>query len=373
MATRQAISLAQLNTQLAQGTVAPLYAAIGEEDLLRDQTVASLKARLLGEGGSDFNCDLFYGDEAQAGEIVACASEAPVFASRRLVVVKAADKLPARHGDQLLPYLKEPNESTTLVFVAQKLDGRLKFTQAVLQASVIVDCEAPAESQYLPWVKQDAARLGVALTDEALQVLKEACGGSLYAVRRELEKLACYVPADRAATAEDVLTMRGVEPGASVFDLAAAIGAGRRGRALAIVARNVEAGEAPLKILGSLAWQYRRIWKVKDQLRHGGREGEAARLLRMDPYKVRSFLNQFSEARLREALQAFRDSDAALKGGSAGRHAMLLDRLIFRLCEGAGSETPSARRTTVPAAKPASRTKPVANVRTITRGTPPRN
>jgi DNA polymerase-3 subunit delta len=373
MATRHAISPAQLDAQLAQGTVAPLYAVIGEEDLLRDQAVESLKTRLLGEGESDFNCDLFYGDDAQGSEIVAYASEAPVFASRRLVIVKAADKLPARQGETLLPYLKKPNESTTILFVAAKLDGRLKFTQGLLQASVVVDCEPPAESQCLSWLKQDAARLGVVLNEEALQVMKEACGGSLYTVRRELEKLAAYVPAGRATTAEDVLTMRGVEPGASVFDLAAAIGAGRRGRALAIVARNVEAGEAPLKILGSLAWQYRRIWKVKDQLRQGGREGEAARMLRMDPYKVRPFLNRFSDIHLREALQAFQQSDAGLKGGSAGRPAMILDRLIFRLCQGAGGETPTVRQTTLPAGKPASKTKVVSNVRTITRGTPPRN
>jgi len=71
-----------------------------------------------------------------------------------------------------------------------------------------------------------------------------------------------------------------------VFDLAAAIGARRRGTALAILARNLEAGEAPLRILGSLAWQYRRLWKVKDLLKQAGREGEVARQLRMDPSRL---------------------------------------------------------------------------------------
>ena len=371
MATRQTVSPAQLQTQVAQGHIAPLYAVIGEEDLFRDQAVAALKAGVLGDEGNDFNSDLFYGDEVEGSEIVACASEAAVFAARRLVIVKAADKLPARHGEALLPYLKEPNESTTIVFVAPKLDGRLKFTQALVQASVVVNCEPPRESQYIPWLAQEAERLGVRLTEDALHTLKEACGGSLYAVRRELEKLAAYVPADRPVTAEDVLTMRGTEPGASVFDLAAAIGAGQRGRALAIVARNVETGEAPLRILGSLAWQYRRIWKVKEQMRQGGREGEAARSLRMDPYKVRPFLNQFSDAHLREALQAFLESDARLKGGGSGRPAIVLDRLVFRLCAGGRRQVnPTPTRQS---AAPAAKSKPVSNVRTITRGTPPRN
>ncbi|MGH7216851.1 MAG: hypothetical protein ACREIG_06415 [Nitrospiraceae bacterium] len=135
-----AISHAQLNAQLAQGMVASLYAVVGEEDLLRDTALGVLKTALLGEGESDFNCDLFYGDHVSGAEIVTCASEVAVFAARRVVVVKAADKLPARECDAILPYLKEPNDSTAVIFVASKLDGRLKFTQALAKVAVTVDC-----------------------------------------------------------------------------------------------------------------------------------------------------------------------------------------------------------------------------------------
>ena len=329
----QSISLSQLTTQLAQDVVAPIYLLVGEEDLLRDAALSRLKQSLLGDSGADFNCDLFYGDEAEGTQIASCASEVAVFASRRLVIVKAADKLPARQCDALLPYLKDPNDSTTLVFVASKLDGRLKFTQALMRVSVLVDCAPLKDSQLLPWLKQEADRAGLRIEEEAIQFLKEACGGSLYSVRRELEKLASYVSTDRAVTADDVAMLRGVESGASVFDLAAAIGAKNRGKALAILARNLEAGEAPLRILGSLAWQYRRLWKMKELVRQGGRESEAARTLRMDPHHVRAFLGQFPEAYLPGALRAFLEADGKLKGGSGAKPAIVLDRLILQLCD----------------------------------------
>ena len=38
------ISHAQLKAQLAQGTVAPLYAVVGEEDLLRDMALGAWKS-----------------------------------------------------------------------------------------------------------------------------------------------------------------------------------------------------------------------------------------------------------------------------------------------------------------------------------------
>jgi DNA polymerase-3 subunit delta len=154
-----------------------------------------------------------------------------------------------------------------------------------------------------------------------------------------------------------------------VFDLTLAIGGKDRGRLLAILARNLEAGEAPLRILGSLAWQYRRLWKVKEVVRQGGREGEAARTLRMDPYKVREFLDQFPDAHLHEALRLFLDADAKLKGGSGGRPARILEDVLLRLCARAQvnvcSSSSPGRGTDVP--QPV-RARTISNVRTITRG-----
>jgi DNA polymerase-3 subunit delta len=342
---------------------------IGEEDLLRDAALAHIKQAVVGQDGGDFNSDLFYADEADGAAVVACASEIAVFAARRLVVVKAADKLPAKQAEALLPYLKAPNESTTLVFAAAKLDGRLKFTQALTQASIVVDCSPLKEAQLMAWLKQEADHLGIRLSEDALHLLKEACGGSLYAVRHEMEKLASYVPPGRPVSGDDVAALRGTQPGASVFDLAAAIGARRPGTALAILARNFEAGEAPLRILGSLAWQYRRLWKMKDLLRQAGRDGEAARQLRMDVSQVRPFLGQFAESHLRDALGRCLATDNRLKGGSGGRPELVLDRLILELCD---RPQDGERR---PPASPGggfSRTKTLSNVRTIS-GKPPKS
>jgi DNA polymerase-3 subunit delta len=281
--------------------------------------------------------------------------------------VKAAEKLSSAEGDRLLDYLKDPVKTTTLVFMSPKLDGRLRFTQALTRTAVTVDCAPLREMQMHSWVTGDAQQVGVRLGEEAAQVLKEASGGSLYAVRRELEKLASYVPPDRAVTAADVLAVRGMEPGASVFDLTVAIGEGNRGRALSILARNLDAGEAPLRILGSLAWQYRRLWKVNELLANGGREGEAARTLRMDPRKVRPFLARFSVVHLQRALQLFLDVDGHLKGGGGGQPKMALERLLLQLCEYAACSAPTPPR------RPSSqsgRVSPriVPNVRTIRKG-----
>jgi len=368
-----------LPAQLQRAAPGPVYLIMGEEDCLRASALTAIKQAVLGgdpaQGSSEgdlsgFNEDVLYGDEHTAADILVRAQEVPVFAARRLVVVKTAEKLSSREGEALLPYLKEPSDTTTLVFVSPKLDGRLKFTQALSKAAVVVDCGPLAEPRLTTWIMEEASRRGVRLEDDAVQLLKETAGSSLSFVQRELEKLAAYVPQGGVARSADVETLRGMEPGASVFDLASAIGARERGRILHILARNLEAGEAPLRILGSLAWQYRRIWKTKEGLSAGGTESEAARLLRLPPFKVRAFLGQFTDAQLRRAFQLFLETDGKLKGGSASAGGRVLERMLLELCpEPAGAQT-SNRPSPRPMPQPGSGSRPVSNVRTIRTGRP---
>jgi len=381
-----------LNSAIKKNGIASLYLVSGEEDYLRDQVVDTLKAAVLGsagggtEGGGHatqdggleaFNYDLLFADESDAAEILSRAGQAPVFAPRRLVLLKAAEKLPAREGEALLPYLKAPCDSTTLVFVAVKLDGRLKFTQALNHSAVPIDCSPFAEPELRDWIGREAGKVGVALNEEAILLLKDLAlsyreleGGSLYRVRRELEKLAAYVTKGSMGGPAEVEAVRGTEPGASVFDLAAAIGARDHGRLLRVLARNLEAGEAPLRILGSLAWQYRRIWRAKDQLRQGGTESEAARMLRMPPFKVRRFLDQFSDPSLQAAFRMFLDTDSKLKGGSAGKPKRVLESLLFVLAAG---PAPAGRAAAGAAARPESRPRTPPGTRPIQNGRPVRS
>ncbi|MBA2252932.1 MAG: DNA polymerase III subunit delta [Nitrospirales bacterium] len=326
--------LSELPNALKQSGLGPLYLALGEEDELRDQAVATIKACLPQHDGlGDFNCEVLYGDENDASEILTRAGEAPVFAARRLIIVKATDKLSARDGEALIPYLKSPCDSTTLVFVAGKVDGRTKFAQALKQRAVTIDCGVLPEPQLAQWIRAEASRVGVRLDDAALLLMRDLAGSnSLSFIKRELEKLAAYVPPERVVTPTDIEALRGVEVGASVFDLTTAIGLGDRLRVLRIFARNLETGEAPLRILGSLVWQYRQLWKAKDSLQAGKGESEAARMLRVPPFKVREFVGRFSDAHMQKAFRLFAETDGKLKGASATAPARVLESVGLELC-----------------------------------------
>ena len=318
-AKREGIGLHELERQLAAGDLAPLYVVVGEEAPLRDDALAAIRAAVLGSDEATieaFNSDVVYGDETEAAEILTLCGTLPVVSTRRLVVVKDIGALGAREAERLLPYLEAPVETTCLVLTGGRVDGRVRFFQALKQAAVIVDC-APLDARALPaWVQDRAGALGLRLDEAARMLLIEASGGDLGVLCREMEKLAAYVAPNTRVTAADVKAIQGADTGGTVHDLIDALQRRDRVMSLRSLGKVLDAGEPPLKVLGFLAACWRNMWRAR----------------------------KFSEDMLRD-FELFRETDARLKGGGGGggrrKERLEMERLVLNLCRGAGRATPS--------------------------------
>ncbi|OLB58517.1 MAG: DNA polymerase III subunit delta, partial [Nitrospirae bacterium 13_2_20CM_2_61_4] len=278
---------------------------------------AAIRAAVLGPDDANvgvFNSDVVYGDETEAAEILTLCGNLPMFATRRLVVVKEVGALGAHEAERLLPCLEAPVETTCLVLTGGKVDGRVKFFQALKQAAVSVDC-APLDAQALPaWVQEQAGALGLRLDQAARESLIEASGGALGVLCREMEKLAAYVAPNTRVTAADVEAVQGADTGGSVHDLIDALQRRDRVSSLRSLGKVLDAGEPPLKVLGFLAACWRNMWRAR----------------------------KFSQEMLRD-FELFREIDSRLKGGGGGRRKerLEMERLVLNLCRGAGRATPS--------------------------------
>lgn len=318
-AKREGMTVPELKRLVGAGELAPLYLIVGEEGLLRDEAVSAIRAAVMGSDEANvgaFNCDGVYGDETDASEILTLCSNRPMFATRRLVVVRDVGDLRAKDAERLLPYLDAPVETTCLVLTGRKVDGRVKFFQACKKVAVTVDCE-PIEARALPaWIREQAAALGLSLDEPARVLLQEASSGDLGVLRREMEKLAAYVAPGKAVAVADVEAVQGADTGGTVNDLVGALRRKDRGQALRVLAKVLDSGEPPLKVLGFIAWHWRQEWKSR----------------------------RFSEEMLRD-FEQFREADSRLKGGGGGRgkNRLVLERMLLNLCRGAARAIPGPR------------------------------
>ena len=333
---------------LKQQGPAPLYLIVGEESYFRDQALNLLQqgsesdsqvgdvGELKATGASDpFQIDVLYGDETSASEILGLAEEVSFFSNRRRLFVKWADKLSAKDGESLLSYFQQPNAATTVVFAAAKLDGRMKWVQALKKKAVVVDCAPLPESQRAGWIRQYAGTLRLDIESPALEMLKEQAQEGLYAVVQELEKIAAYLSEGQRVQVQDVELVRGKPPGISVFEWAGAVSLGDHGRALDIVGKNLDTGEAPLRMVGAFLWQMRRMWKASSLIKQGMEPSQAARQAGIPPFRTRDFMKdvqRWKEPHFRQAWTALVQADSALKGARANQPELILDELVLQLC-----------------------------------------
>jgi len=312
---REGIGVPELRRQLASSAIAPFYMVVGEEAFLRETAVTALREAVLGPEASagPFNADLVHGDETDAREIRSLCETLPVFAQRRLVVVRDIGALRASETERLLPYLDAPVETTCLVLAGEKVDGRMKFFQALKAVAVVVDCGPLDAGTLSAWIQEQAASLGLRLDGAAREALQQASGGDLSVMRRELEKLAAYVMPQTGVTESDVYAVQGEDTGGTAQDLLNALRRKERGEALRMLGKVLDAGEPPLKLLAFLTACWRSEWKSR----------------------------AFSEE-LTRAFDAFREADSRLKGGRRGSERLTMERLVLALCRGARLTSPRA-------------------------------
>ena len=78
--------------------------------------------KVVDEASRDFNLQIFNGRGTFPEVILDSCRTLPLFAERRLVVIKDADLLKADDLARFLPYLKDPVPETVLLFIGRAND-----------------------------------------------------------------------------------------------------------------------------------------------------------------------------------------------------------------------------------------------------------
>jgi len=258
----------QLRSELARGTLRPAYLLAGQEALLRDDALGLIREAVLGEGPSDFNFDRFDGESATPGALLDAVRTLPVMAERRLVVVRepegrrgAARDLPDAIANAVAQL--GPESSTVLVAVAAKVDRRARWARSFAEPAAEVRCDAPKGGRELAaFVREEAERQGVALEPSAVGLLCERIGPQLLMLRQEIAKLSLLAGPGEQVTASHVVSATSEVAEESVWELTDAIGGGRGGDALVVLAKLRRSGAREPVVLGALVSHFRRLLRV---------------------------------------------------------------------------------------------------------------
>jgi DNA polymerase-3 subunit delta len=205
----------------------------------------------------------------------------------------------------------------------------------------------------LAFVKQRLGDAGKTADPQARELILQRSPSDLLRLGHELEKLVLYAGERSAVRGEDVEAVFAGQGEAWVFDLTRAIGERNPRAALSQLARLLAGGEHPLKLLGAMASEARRLLSARQlldgELRRRWRRGMSypqfqqqvlaqglAPELSRNSYAGYMCLlraERLSMTELRRYMNGIYDADLRLKS-SGNNPRLVMERLVLGMCFG---------------------------------------
>lgn len=218
----------QLSKDVNSGNIAPLYYLFGEEPYFIDKLTKQIEKEALEPHEEAFNKVVTYGSEAKGDKLLGELRSFPMMATRRLVVLKEAQKMSKGEFEKLVPYLNSPVDSTVFVIAwkGKGIDGRSKAAKSLKQKGVVFQSSKVYENKVGKVIVDMLAERKLKVKQDALQVLVTYLGTNLGLIDNEVEKMSIAL----TGTGKDeidsrmVYEMINIDKDFNVFELLNAIG-----------------------------------------------------------------------------------------------------------------------------------------------------
>ena len=322
--------------EIKAGDIRPLYFLMGEEAFFIDQISTFIETSVLDETQRGFDQTTIYGKDTSINAIVSSAKRFPMLAERQVIVVKEAQNL-SRTIEDLLTYVKNPQQTTTLVicYKYKSIDKRKALYKALSKAHVVFESKKIYDSKIPSWISGELQKMNLKITPKASYLLSEFLGNDLAKISNELSKLQLVMGDNDLITPELIQVNIGISKDFNNFELQKAIAQLDQKKAYQIVRYFSENPNQHPMVL-TVATLYSFFSKLMILHTVNDRNPKVlSRAIGVNPY----FLNDYTAAaknfpmrRISSVFQTLRTIDVKSKGVGANLKPLdLYQELIFRI------------------------------------------
>jgi DNA polymerase-3 subunit delta len=338
------VSAEQFREKLEKGKTLPAILLLGDEAYLRDACRAQLIEKFVPAAARTWAVSRFSADRGETQAALDQCQTLPMLASRQVVfleeaeaIEKSGEKAREESVEGLVAYLEHPAPFTVLVLEAEKLDMRMMLGKRLAELALVVEVglgerldDRLAAAGVLAKTLARAERME--FEKGAAEDLAELVNGDLMRLKTEVLKLTAYRAGSATIRREDVIALVVSEKSTTIWDVADLLASRQPGKALEFIDRLLRDGEEPVKMVGGMAWMYRKLLEASE-LRSAANKWQAAGALGMRPEQAELAIQsarKVPKQRLLDGLRALAEADSLLKGGAQDVRAVM-EFLVWRL------------------------------------------
>ncbi len=319
------LALAQLAAHLQKG-VRPLYTVHGDEPLLIQEAVDSIREAARKDGFSERTSHTVSGAHFDWSEVLAASGSLSLFADKQIVEIRVPSGKPGKEGSPAIQQLAtqaQGNDSTLTIFILPKLDKMTKSGAwfGALESGVCIQIDPVERAALTGWIAHRLSLQGQRVTageegQRTLQFFADRVEGNLLAAHQEIQKLALLYP-------QGELNFEQIESAVlnvaryDVFKLSEAVLAGHLPRVQRMLDGLQAEGEAEVLVHYTLSEDIRALKRIKDAMVGGKPLPMALREQRIWGVKERLFervLPRITDTTLSNLLHSAHLVDGIVKG-----------------------------------------------------------
>lgn len=182
-----------------------------------------------------------------------------LFSSKKIVIVNSFSKIDKDHEGYLIKYIEKSDDSNILILESsEKLDSRKKLTKLINEKAKVIDI---SNTNIDSFIKEELKDYKIDFG--ALSLLKDYTNNNYHKVGQEINKLKMLKLDEKVITKEDVISVVRKSFDKNIFDFTNAINEKNKKKMFDIYYELIENKEDELKILATLANNFRLLYKVK--------------------------------------------------------------------------------------------------------------
>lgn len=326
MAKNKAPAIQEVEKQLKQKKLLPVYYLFGEDSYSIETTYKAIEKYVEPLIASDFDKESYYGENQTFANLIGLASTFPFGSEKKMVTLKQAEK--PRDKKELINYIKSPADFSVVIFLH---DGTIANPETEPYKSLatqgyLFEAKELKGKSLIEWVVSTAEKNGKLISYDNAQLLTDISGENRNALEAQLEKIFLYIGENKEITIESIRDLSTSLKQYTVFDLQNALGKRNKVNALKVAHNLLNNGTEPIQIIAMLNKYFTGLARLTELTSTNTNEYQVARILGTHPYYLQDYHNArkiYSNQKLAGVFSALLKADISLKTTSIDDYTLI--------------------------------------------------
>lgn len=326
MAKSKAPSIQEIEKQLKQKKLLPVYYLFGEDSYSIETTFKEIEKTVAPFITSDFDKETYYGENQTFSNIVGLASTFPFGSEKKLITLKQAEK--PRDKKEIVNYLKSPADFSVIIFMH---DGTITNPESepyktLANQGYLYEAKELKGKSLIDWLISNVEKNGKIISYENAQLLTDISGENRNTLESQLEKIFIYIGDSKEITIDSIRGLSTSLKQYTIFDLQNAVGKKSKSNALKVAHNLLNNGSEPIQIIAMLNKYFTGLARLAELTAANTNEYQVARILGTHPYYLKDYhlaRKLYSDKNLANVFTALLKADLSVKTTSIDDYTLI--------------------------------------------------